>query len=100
MKPFCKMRTQLCSLIFFFTCLLLCGILAWKIGEANAVTSVWVAREKIVGAEPYTTVEQIHVGRGLLFGVPVFLIGGLFSYALTALYDAALRFFRGSNAPQ
>ncbi len=96
MKLF-KLNTGLCSLIFFFSCLLLCGMLAWKIGEANAIETVWVAREKIVDAEPYTMVEKMNVGRGLLFGVPVFIIGGLCSIALSELYYAALSYFRGEG---
>ena len=81
MKLF-KLNTRVCSLIFLFSCLLLCGMFAWKIGEANAIETVWVARERIVDAEPYTMIEKINISRGLLFGVPVFIIGGLFSIAL------------------
>lgn len=94
---FFKINSRLCSIVFLFTCLFFCGILAWKIGEANAIESVWVAREKIVGAEPYTTVEQVNIGRGLLYGIPTFLISSLFSVTLTELYFSALSHFRGES---
>lgn len=97
MKLF-KLSTKQCALIFFFSCLLLCGLLAWKIGEIAAIESIWVPREKIVGAEPYTQIEQVNIGRGLLFGIPIFMVGGLFSAALSELYYAALRYFRGESA--
>ena len=86
-----------CGKIFFFICLLFCGLLAWKVGEANALKSVWVAREKIAGAAPYTMLEQINVWRGALWGIPTFLIGTLFSVALSRSYFAALNDFRGER---
>ena len=89
--------TKCCAVLFFSACLLLWGILAWRIGAAEAMEIVWVAREKIVGAEPSVAVEQVNIGRGLLFGVPVFVIGGLISVALSELYYAALRYFRGET---
>lgn len=92
-----KMSSRLCGIIFLLTCLVLCGVLAWKIGAENAIESVWVPREKIIGAEPYTKIDQVNVQRGLLFGVPVFLVGSLFSLALSELFFAALTHFRGER---
>lgn len=96
MKLF-RFNSKLCSLLFFSACLILCGILAWSIGEAHATEAFWVAREKIAGAEPYTMIEQANVGRGLLFGIPAFILGGVLSAVLSELYYAALCFFRGEN---
>lgn len=97
MKKRYKLSTKLCTAIFLLVCLVLCALLAWEIGSDAAIETVWVAREKIVGAEPYTTVEQVNVAKGLLYGIPVFVIGSLFSVTLAELYYAALRFFRGEN---
>ncbi len=96
MKLF-KLNPRFCSLVFLFTCLIVCGIIAWKIGEANAVDNVWVAREKIVDADPYVMIQKQNIARGLLFGAPVFVVGGLFSIALSQLYYAALCHFRGEE---
>lgn len=97
MKKRCKLSTNFCTVIFLLVCLVLCALLAWNIGSDAAIETVWVAREKIVGAEPHTTVEQVNVAKGLLYGIPVFVIGSLFSVTLAELYYAALRFFRGDN---
>lgn len=96
MKSF-RLSTKLCTFLFFFTCLVICGYLAWEVGQSAAVETVMVAREKIVGAEPYIAVEQTNVAKGLLYGIPTFAFGMIFSTTLTVLYDAALRFFRGEN---
>lgn len=97
MKKHCKLSTKLCTVIFLLVCLVLCALLAWNIGSDASIETVWVAREKIVGAEPHTTVEQVNVAKGLLYGIPVFILGTGFSVALTELYYAALRFFQGEN---
>lgn len=96
MKPF-KLNTKVCTFLFLLICLIFCGVVAWEVGSDAAIETVWVAREKIVGAEPHTTVQQVNVTKGLLYGVPVFVVGGLFSVTLAELYYAALRFFRGEN---
>lgn len=96
MKSF-RLSTKLCTVLFLFSCLVFCGILAWDVGRSAAVETVLVAREKIVGAEPYMTVEQTNVAKGLLYGIPTFALGVAFSTTLTVLYDAALRFLRGEN---
>lgn len=95
-KPF-KLSTKVCTFLFLLICLIFCGIVAWDIGSDAAIESVLVAREKIVGAEPYLATEQVNVVKGLLHGVPVFVLGSLFSVTLAELYYAALRFFRGEN---
>lgn len=95
-KPF-KLSTKLCTFLFLLICLIFCGIVAWEVGSDAAIETVWVAREKIVGAEPYLATKQVNVEKGLLYGVPVFVVGGLFSVTLAELYYAALRFFRGEN---
>ena len=42
-------------------------------------------------------IQKQNIARGLLFGVPVFMVGGLFSIALSQLYYAALCHFRGEE---
>lgn len=97
MKKRFHLNSKLCAFLFFLTALVLCALLAWNIGSDAAIETVWVAREKIIGAEPYTTIEQVNTAKGLLYGIPVFALGTGFSVALTELYYAALRFFRGEN---
>lgn len=97
MKKRFRLSSKLCAFLFFLTALIVCGLLAWEIGSDAAVETIWVAREKIVGAEPHTKIEQVNLAKGLLSGVPVFVLGTGFSAALTELYYAALCFFRGEN---
>lgn len=97
MKKLFGINSKTCAWVFFLAALVLSGIAAWEEGSAAAVESVLVAREKIVGAEPYITVQQTNVVCGLLYGVPVFVLEGMFSATLAELYYAALRFFRGEN---
>ena len=91
------MPTKLCAVLLFCMGLIVSGLLAWRIGEAEALTTIWVAREKIMGAEANIPLQQVDVGRGLLFGVPAFLVGGLISAIVSELYYAALRFFRNET---
>lgn len=91
------MPTKLCAFLLFCMGLIVSGLLAWRIGEAGALTTIWVAREKIMGAEANIPLQQVDVGRGLLFGVPAFLVGGLISAIVSELYYAALRFFRNET---
>ena len=92
-----RFDSKMCAFLFLFSMLCLWAIVAWKFGEVNATETIWVAREKITDAEANIPLQQVSVARGLMFGIPVFFVGGLLSVALTELFYAILRFFRGET---
>lgn len=96
MKVF-RCSTTMAARLLFFSGLVLWGVLAWRAGSAAAVVQVWVPREKIVGAQPYTVMEQVSLLRGLLAGASLFAAGTGLSYACCVLYAAALGRLRGER---
>lgn len=87
-------RIRCHAALFLIGLLLLSALLAAQVGMDNCQEVVWVAREKIVGAEPTIPLHQKSLTRGLAFGLPVFAVGAVLSVPLTALYAAVLGFFR------
>ena len=87
--------TKGCAYLFCFLSLCPWGYVAWGVGEGQATGMTWVALERIIDAEATVPLQQVDVGRGLMYGIPVFLFGSGLTIVLTELFYAALRFFRG-----